>query len=185
MMNRLRWSLNLIATFALLTLFAAPAFAGEADLKVPSVDLANFKFGNTVIQGNYLMMMGLLVCILAGIFGWYQYGQTKALPVHKSMSDVSHIIWETCKSYLWQQGKFLALLWILIGACIFYYFGYLEHKDAFSVFVILSASVLGILGSYGVAWFGIRINTIANSRTAFASLKGQGLQCLPFLCAVA
>ena len=178
MMNRLRWSLNLIATFALLTLFAAPAFAGEADLKVPSVDLANFKFGNTVIQGNYLMMMGLIVCVLAGVFGWYQYGQTKALPVHKSMSDVSNIIWETCKSYLWQQGKFLALLWILIGACIFYYFGYLEHKDAFSVFVILSASVLGILGSYGVAWFGIRINTIANSRTAFASLKGQGLPVL-------
>ena len=98
MMNRLRWSLNLIATFALLTLFAAPAFAGEADLKVPSVDLANFKFGNTVIQGNYLMMMGLIVCVLAGVFGLYQYVQTKALQVHKSMSDVSHIIWETCKS---------------------------------------------------------------------------------------
>jgi K(+)-stimulated pyrophosphate-energized sodium pump len=158
--------------------FATPAFAGEADLKVPAVDLANFKFGASVIQGNYLMMLGLLVCVLAGIFGWYQYAQTKALPVHKSMASVSNIIWETCKSYLFQQGKFLAMLWVLIGACIFYYFGYLEHKNAFSIFVILAASVLGILGSYGVAWFGIRINTIANSRAAFASLKGQGLPVL-------
>jgi len=91
------------------------------------------------------------------------------------MSDVSHIIWETCKSYLWQQGKFLAVLWVLIAACMLYYFGYLEHKNGFSLFVILSASVLGILGSYGVAWFGIRINTTANSRAAFASLKGEGL----------
>ncbi len=178
MKTRFHKSLLALTAIALPALFAMPALAGEADIKVPSVDLANFKFGSMIIQGNYLMMLGLLVCILAAAFGWYQYTQTKALPVHKSMADVSNIIWETCKSYLWQQGKFLAGLWILIGACIFYYFGYLEHKDGFSIFVILAASVLGILGSYGVAWFGIRINTIANSRTAFASLKGQGLPVL-------
>ena len=178
MKTRFSRSLTALTAIALPALLAAPALAGEADLKVPSIDLANFKFGSSVIQGNYLMMMGLLVCILAAAFGWLQYAQTKALPVHKSMAAVSNIIWETCKSYLFQQGKFLAVLWVLIGACMLYYFGYLEHKGGFDLFVILASSVLGILGSYGVAWFGIRINTTANSRAAFASLKGEGLPVL-------
>ena len=178
MKTRFSRSLTALTAIALPVLLAAPALAGEADLKVPSIDLANFKVGSSTIQGNHLMMLGLLVCILAASFGWLQYAQTKALPVHKSMAAVSNIIWETCKSYLWQQGKFLAVLWVLIGACMLYYFGYLEHKAGFDLFVILAASVLGILGSYGVAWFGIRINTTANSRTAFASLKGEGLPVL-------
>ena len=161
-----------------LTLIAPAAFASEADLQVPSVDLARFTFGGTVINGSYLMMMGLLICVLAAVFGWMQYVQTKALPVHSSMAAVSNIIWETCKSYLWQQGKFLAGLWILIAAAMLFYFGYLEHKGAFALFIILASSVLGILGSYAVAWFGIRINTVANSRTAFASLKGEALPVL-------
>jgi K(+)-stimulated pyrophosphate-energized sodium pump len=178
MKTRFSRSLTALTAIALPVLLAAPALAGEADLKVPSIDLANFKVGSSTIQGNHLMMLGLLVCILAALFGWLQYAQTKALPVHKSMAAVSNIIWETCKSYLWQQGKFLAVLWVLIGACMIYYFGYLEHKSGFDLFVILASSVLGILGSYGVAWFGIRINTTANSRTAFASLKGEGLPVL-------
>ena len=178
MLTRFSRSLSALTAVALPALLASPALAGEADLKVPSVDLAKFNFGDSVIQGNHLMVIGLLVCVLAALFGWYQYAQTKALPVHRSMAEVSNIIWETCKSYLFQQGKFLAILWVLIGACMLYYFGYLEHKSGFSLFVILSASVLGILGSYGVAWFGIRINTTANSRAAFASLKGEGLPVL-------
>ena len=89
------------------------------------------------------------------------------------MANVSHMIWETCKTYLFQQGKFLAILWLLIGGCIFFYFKVLEHYTFGNVGVILLASVLGILGSYGVAWFGIRINTTANSRTAFSALKGS------------
>jgi K(+)-stimulated pyrophosphate-energized sodium pump len=109
------------------------------------------------------------------LFGLLQYKQTVALPAHKSMLAVSNIIWETCKSYIIQQGKFLAILWILIAAAIIFYFGFLEHKGFRDVAVILAASVLGVLGSYGVAWFGIRINTQANSRTAFASLKGDAL----------
>ena len=94
------------------------------------------------------------------------------------MSSVSNMIWETCKTYLLQQGKFLVLLWALIAACIVYYFYFLQAKSIGAVLVILASSVLGILGSYGVAWFGIRINTYANSRAAFASLRGNSLQTL-------
>ena len=118
------------------------------------------------------MYMGILMCAIGAIFGLAQYWQTKALPVHKSMAAVSQTIWETCKTYLFQQGKFLAILWLLIGGCIFFYFKVLEEKSNGDVIVILLASILGILGSYGVAWFGIRINTTANSRTSFAALKG-------------
>src|SRR5207245_686810 len=102
-----------------------------------------------------------------------QYKQTRALPVHDSMRNVSDIIWETCKTYLWTQGKFLAILWLLIAACIFYYFNVLQENTIGHVILILLCSVLGILGSYGVAWFGIRINTVANSRTAFSALQGN------------
>src|SRR6185436_16271732 len=115
------------------------------------------------------------ICGIGAIFGLVQYKQTKALPVHDSMAKVSHTIWETCKTYLFTQGKFLAILWVLIAACMIYYFGFLEHKAAGHVVVILLASILGILGSYGVAWFGIRINTVANSRSAFSALTGNAL----------
>jgi len=150
----------------------AGAQAGDADLKIPDLSAVRFpSLGG--ISGHQLMYLGIGVCFIGALFGLWQYMQTKALPVHKSMSDVSHIIWGTCKTYLFQQGKFLAILWVLIAACMFGYFRILQHKDLADVLVILIASVLGILGSYGVAWFGIRINTLANSRTSFAALRGN------------
>ncbi|MDR3456826.1 MAG: sodium-translocating pyrophosphatase [Verrucomicrobiae bacterium] len=146
--------------------------ASEADLKIPPLDTVRFDaLGG--ISGITLMYLGILVCAIGAVFGLAQYHRTKQLPVHQSMADVSRMIWETCKTYLFQQGKFLATLWLLIAACIFCYFKILEHQSFGNVAVILIASVLGILGSYGVAWFGIRINTIANSRTAFSSLAGK------------
>src|SRR3974390_2698807 len=153
------------AAFALLGV-GTNAFGSEAQLRLPPLDSVNFPaLGG--LTGQALMLIGIGVCFLAALFGIWQYNQTKNLPVHDSMRNVSNIIWETCKSYLFQQGKFLAVLWVLIGICIAYYFGFLvEHKDAagnalsggqvaFNVVVILLASVLGILGSYGVAWFGM------------------------------
>ena len=181
-----KWWLALIG---LLMAGSLPALASEADIKIP--DLSEVKFnGLGGVTGSMLMYIGILLCFLGAAFGVVQYVQTKALPVHESMSKVSNTIWETCKTYLFTQGKFLAILWILIAACMVYYFGFLtEHKDAtgqalssghvmFNVLVILMASILGILGSYGVAWFGIRINTISNSRTAFSALKGNPLATL-------
>ena len=164
--------------FFALCLVAPAAFAGEADLKVPSLTSIQFDVLGTTISGMGILYFGLVVCVAATLFGVMQYKQTKALPAHDSMLSVSNIIWETCKSYLFQQGKFLVWLWILIAACIVYYFGFLEHKSASNVALILAASVLGILGSYGVAWFGIRINTTANSRAAFASLRSSALPVL-------
>jgi K(+)-stimulated pyrophosphate-energized sodium pump len=159
----------------LVAMAAAPAFASsEADIKLP--DLTKVTFFNGAVQGVHLMYAGLAVCVFGLLFGLYQYFQVKNLPVHKSMASVSDTIWETCKTYLLQQGKFLVVLWLLIGACVTYYFGFLEHFFADgksgALVLILLASILGILGSYGVAWFGIRINTRANSRAAFAALKG-------------
>jgi K(+)-stimulated pyrophosphate-energized sodium pump len=152
-------------------LSSAGAFASEAELKLPSLNTVNFP-GLGGLTGHALMLLGIGVCVLAAIFGIWQYNQTKNLPVHDSMRNVSNIIWETCKSYLFQQGKFLAGLWVLIGLCILYYFAGLQHMPVGNVIVILLASILGILGSYGVAWFGMRINTQANSRSAFAALRG-------------
>ena len=125
-----------------------------------------------------LMYFGIVMCAIGAIFGWVQYKQTKALPVHESMRNVSNIIWETCKTYLFQQGKFLVILWVLIACCIVYYFAGLQGASLGNVVVILDCSVLGILGSYGVAWFGIRINTVSNSRTSFSALKGNPLATL-------
>ncbi len=150
--------------------------ASEADIKIPDLRTVSF-FGGSV-TGMNVLIIGLVVCMLGLVYGWMQYLQTKNLQVHKSMADVSQIIWETCKTYLWQQGKFLAVLWLLIAACMIYYFGVLSHNSAGHVVIILLASVLGILGSYGVAWFGIRINTVANSRAAFSALKGNPLATL-------
>jgi len=156
---------------AALNLGMASALAGEAELKLPSLNNVTFSaLGG--INGFNLMLIGIGVCAIGLVFGLFQYHVTKNLPVHDSMRNVSNIIWETCKSYLIQQGKFLAILWTLIGICIVYYFMVLQNMGVGKVFVILMASVLGILGSYGVAWFGMRINTQANSRSAFASLPG-------------
>jgi len=154
----------------------ANAFAGDADINLPSLQEVSFLGGS--LSGHAILYLGLVVCAIGAAFGWLQYKQTRALPVHKSMGDVSHIIWETCKTYLLQQGKFLAALWILIAICMIYYFWELQGKSVSNVLIILGASILGILGSYGVAWFGIRINTTANSRAAFAALKGNSLKTL-------
>ncbi len=168
---------------------ATGAWASEANIMIPDLKAITFD-GLGGFGGVHLLYLGLGVCIIGAIFGLVQYKQTKALPVHTTMSNVSNIIWETCKTYLIQQGKFLAILWVLIGACMVYYFGFLTHHEdpsgaplsagqiAFKVIVILLASILGILGSYGVAWFGIRINTVANSRTSFSALKGNPLATL-------
>jgi K(+)-stimulated pyrophosphate-energized sodium pump len=149
---------------------------GEANLKLPDLDQATFpKFGN--INGRTLLMGGLVMCVLGWIFGLVTYTRLRNLPVHKSMREISELIYETCKTYLITQGKFLILLEVFIGVVIVIYFGFLEHMEAVRVFIILLFSVLGICGSYGVAWFGIRVNTFANSRTAFASLTGKPYPC--------
>jgi K(+)-stimulated pyrophosphate-energized sodium pump len=157
---------------------ARNCFAGDADINLPDLQQSGVSFLNGSLGANAILYFGLVVCVIGALFGIFQYKQTRALPVHKLMSDVSHVIWETCKTYLLQQGKFLAALWILIALCMVYYFAALQHKSALSVFIILAFSILGILGSYGVAWFGIRINTTANSRAAFAALKGDSLKTL-------
>ncbi len=164
------------ALAALVPVFiASAALAGEADLKLPNIGDVDFGGGMT---GWNLMIGGLVIAVLGALFGLVQYKQTVSLPAHASMKAVSNIIWETCKSYIIQQGKYLSVLWFLIAGAIIFYFGFLEHKGFVDVGVILLSSVLGILGSYGVAWFGIRINTQANSRAAFASLKGYPLPVL-------
>jgi len=159
-----------------LSLVATPVFAGDADIQLPSLEQLKFFHGTVTAQG--ILLLGLFVCAVGAAFGIMEYVRTRALPVHRSMSDVSQIIWETCKTYLFQQGKFLAALWLLIAICMVYYFSGLQHKPFSQVLVILACSVFGILGSYGVAWFGIRINTIANSRASFASLRGSPLKTL-------
>jgi K(+)-stimulated pyrophosphate-energized sodium pump len=160
----------------LLSLVPTFAHASEADIRIPDLRAVSFFDGD--LSGVNILMLGLVVCVFGTIYGWLQYVQTRNLPVHPSMAAVSQIIWETCKTYLFQQGKFLSALWLLIAACMAYYFGVLADAGAGHVVVILLASVLGILGSYGVAWFGIRINTVANSRTAFSALKGNPLATL-------
>ncbi|MBI4595118.1 MAG: sodium-translocating pyrophosphatase [Candidatus Tectomicrobia bacterium] len=154
----------------------SPALAGEADIVLPDLGNINFSIFGSSVNGISIMYFGLLICIVGLLFGLYQSNQTKNLPAHKSMLDVSEIIWETCKSYLTQQGKFLVVLWVLIALCMIYYFAGLQSMAFSNIVVILFCSVLGILGSYGVAWFGMRINTRANSRTAFASLKGTPVE---------
>ncbi len=143
--------------------------AGEANLQLPNFTKVKF----LGIGGHALLMYGILFCIFGLLFGLVSYSRLKRLPVHRAMSEVSQLIWETCKTYLVQQGKFLFLLWLFIAAIIVLYFGALLKYEALRVGIILLFSVLGILGSYSVAWFGIRVNTLANSRTAFASLEGK------------
>jgi K(+)-stimulated pyrophosphate-energized sodium pump len=167
---------------ALLGLLLLPAFAGaqepagggEASLKLPdltSVNFANF-FG---LNGHNLLSIGLLFCAAGLLFGLVIYVQLKNLPVHKSMRDISELIYETCKTYLITQGKFILLLWAFIAVVISLYFGWLAPVGnvAVTLPIILGFSLVGIAGSYGVAWFGIRVNTFANSRTAFAGLRGK------------
>ena len=152
----------------LLLLVATPLFASEAELKIPELTPAQ----------NYYLEIGFVICFLGLVFGLFMYYQVKKQPAHKSMLDVSNIIFQTCSTYLIQQGKLLVLLEIFIGVCIAYYFGVLQAMPANNVLLILAWSIVGILGSYGVAWFGIRMNTLANARMAFASLEGKPIKLL-------
>ena len=153
----------------------APAHrpGGEANLVIPDLSSVNFMG----INGRSLLMAGLLVCAAGLLFGLIIYRQLKNIPVHASMREVSELIYETCKTYLITQGKFILILELFIGFVILLYFGWLLAFEPVKVTIILAFSLVGIAGSYGVAWFGIRINTFANSRTAFASLRGKPYPC--------
>ncbi len=162
---------------ALMTLIQLPAWASETDIKVPG-ELKTQTFESLGgMSGQLLLMIGIGVCLVGMAFSLLQAKAIKEMQVHQSMAEMSELIYATCRAYLLQQGRFLAILEVMIGICIIYYFGFLRHLGAGQVAVILFSSVVGILGSYAVAWFGIRINTWANSRTAFGSLKGKPFPC--------
>src|SRR5579885_1686228 len=154
---------------AIATAQPAEQVAGEANLQLPDFTRVQF----LGLDGHRLLMFGILFCIFGLIFGLVIYSRLKGLPVHQAMKEMSQLIWETCKTYLITQGKFLFLLWVFIAVIIIVYFGVLLNFEAIRVAIILAFSIFGICGSYGVAWFGIRVNTFANSRTAFASLRGK------------
>ncbi len=168
---------SLASVVAVMTLasvgFAQPSgeVGGEANLKLP--DLSSVSFLNNAIDGHKLLLIGILFCIFGLGFGLVIYTRLKNLPVHRAMREISELIYETCKTYLVTQGKFLLLLWVFIAVIILLYFGVLLKFEALRVAIILLFSIVGIAGSYGVAWFGIRVNTFANSRTAFAGLAGK------------
>jgi K(+)-stimulated pyrophosphate-energized sodium pump len=142
---------------------------GEANLVLPDLSTVDFKG----VNGRSLLMGGLVVCVVGLMFGLFVFTELKNLPVHASMREVSELIYETCKTYLIQQGKFILILEVFIGTIMVLYFGVLQHYEPIRVIIILIFSLIGIGGSYGVAWFGIRVNTFANSRAAFASLRGK------------
>ena len=158
--------------FSLMSLLMVnvPSFASEASLVVPNIkaDMTSYN----------LLLVGLAVSVIGVIFGFVEFLKVKKLDVHAAMTNVGNTIFETCKTYLVQQGKFLIVLEVLIALCIAFYFGYLEKMTLTNVLIILGWSVIGILGSYSVAWFGIRMNTLANARTAFTALKGNPLNIL-------
>jgi K(+)-stimulated pyrophosphate-energized sodium pump len=165
------------ASASVLLLSAAPLMAqrapdpegGEANLKLPDLSQVDF----LGIDGHKLLLFGILFCVFGLAFGLTIYQRLKNLPVHRAMREISELIYETCKTYLITQGKFILLLEAFIAVVIVLYFGVLLKYEAMRVIIILLFSVVGIGGSYGVAWFGIRVNTFANSRTAFASLRGK------------
>ena len=187
---RSRWRaacliLPLLTAVVMLMSVPSPALAqasstvgGEAQLVIPDLSQATFLGGT---NGRSLLMWGLAVCALGLLFGLVTYTQLRNMAVHRSMLEISELIYETCKTYLITQGKFLLILWVFIAVIIAAYFGWLAPVPGKSVAVtlpiILGFSLIGIAGSYGVAWFGIRVNTFANSRTAFASLTGKAYPC--------
>ena len=142
---------------------------GEANLILPDLSTVAFRG----VNARTLLKAGLLVCVLGLLFGLMVFTQTRKLPVHPAMREISELIYETCKTYLITQGKFILVLELFIGVIIVLYFGVLERLAPMRVAIILAFSLIGIGGSYGVAWFGIRVNTFANSRAAFASLRGK------------
>jgi K(+)-stimulated pyrophosphate-energized sodium pump len=173
-------TISAVAVLALLSAtsaFAQPAESagGEASLKLP--DLSQVNFLNGSIDGHKLLLIGILFCLFGLGFGMAIFVRLKNMPVHRSMLEISELIYETCKTYLITQGKFILVLWAFIAVVISLYFGWLAPVPGKSVAVtlpiILLFSLVGIAGSYGVAWFGIRVNTFANSRTAFAGLRGK------------
>jgi len=143
-----------LLSLAMLSLTPAIAVASEANLKIP----------NLSPEQNNLLLYGIVVCVLGMLFGLYQFMKVKKIRAHQCMLDVANIIYETCKIYLIQQGKLLCILFAFIGVCIAFYYGFLQKTPLSGVLVILAWTVIGILGSYSVAWYGIRMNTLANSR---------------------
>ncbi|HTM41726.1 MAG TPA: sodium-translocating pyrophosphatase, partial [Terriglobales bacterium] len=165
-----------VAAISAVVFFNAAAFAqpaseatGEANLKLPDLSSVNFMG----VDGHRLLVYGIGFCVLGLVFGLVMYMSLKKLPVHRSMLEISELIYETCKTYLITQGKFILILEAFIAVIIVLYFGVLLHYEAARVAIILAFSLVGIGGSYGVAWYGIRVNTFANSRTAFAGLSGK------------
>ena len=175
-----RFVLSLAASLAVVSISATAALAqaegsthhpgGEANLKLPDLSTVSFLGG---INGHTLLLIGILISVLGMIFGLMIYRQLKKMAVHRSMLEISELIYETCKTYLVTQGKFILVLEAFIAIIIVLYFGFLVGMGFGRVLIILAFSLVGIAGSYGVAWFGIRVNTFANSRTAFASLEGR------------
>lgn len=161
-------TLESLFCLALMSLTPAIAAASEATLKIPNLSQ----------EQNNLLLWGIVVCVLGMLFGLYQFMKVKKIRAHQSMLDVADIIYETCKTYLIQQGKLLCILFVFIGLCIAFYFGFLQKMPLSGVLLILAWTILGILGSYTVAWYGIRMNTLANSRTAFVSLEKKPLKLL-------
>ncbi len=166
--NRVRVLIGGLISFIILLLSPAVVLASEANLVIPELS-----------QGqNHLLLVGIVICVLGMLFGYYQFAQVKKLHAHQSMLDVAQTIYETCKTYLIQQGKFIAILFAFIGVCIAFYFGFLQKMPIGGVLFILMWTIIGILGSYSVAWYGIRMNTLANSRTAFTALERKPLKLL-------
>ncbi len=155
-----------------LCLFSQTAQASEIDLKIPLLDV-EYNFWGHAVTGSQILLYGLVICALGMLFGFYEFCKIKKMPAHKSMLNMASLIYETCKTYMKQQAVLLVILEAFIAVCIFYYFFFLNQTPLPMVMNILLWSVLGILGSFSVAWFGMRINTYANARTAFASLKGK------------
>lgn len=168
-MEKRFWGKAILTSMLSLFFAVSPVFASEADLVVPNIH-------STSPFSYNLLLIGMVVSVFGLIFGFIEFLKVRGIKAHKSMLDVGSTIFETCKTYLIQQGKFLIALEVLIGLCIAFYFGALRHLGLHEVLTILGWSVVGILGSYSVAWFGIRMNTLANSRTAFTALRGEPLK---------
>ena len=169
-LKKYSWIAPAITLF--LCLFSQTAQASEIDLKIPLLDV-EYNFWGHAVTGSQILLYGLIVCALGMLFGFYEFCKIKKMPAHKSMLNMASLIYETCKTYMKQQAVLLVILEAFIAVCIFYYFFFLNQTPLPMVMNILLWSVLGILGSFSVAWFGMRINTYANARTAFASLKGK------------
>ena len=169
---------TILATLLSLFFVASPALANEAALVVPNIqaDTTTFNLFGMGVSCYHLLLVGMVVSVIGLFFGFVEFLKVRKIKAHSSMTDVGDTIFETCKTYLVQQGKFLIALEVLIGLCIAFYFGVLQKMGLYEVGTILGWSVIGILGSYSVAWFGIRMNTLANSRTAFTALRGEPLK---------